>query len=97
MLIVENQAQSSNVEEVLNFVKGTYENDDLKIFVSSVSEVLKIVFKTGMEPNEGISNLIFCVLSSFYPELFESIKKEEEQKALEKKELEEKKGDKAKF
>jgi hypothetical protein len=50
-----------------------------------------------MEPNEGISNLIFCVLSSFYPELFESIKKEEEQKALEKKELEEKKGDKAKF
>lgn len=27
--------------------------------------------------NEGISNLIFCVFSSFYPELIESIKLEE--------------------
>jgi len=25
-----------------------------------------------------VSNLIFCVLSSFYPELFDSIKVEEE-------------------
>jgi hypothetical protein len=50
-----------------------------------VSDVLRIVFKTGIEPNEGLSNLIFCVLSSFYPELFESIRQEELQKAEEKK------------
>jgi hypothetical protein len=44
-----------------------------------------------------VSNLIFCVLSSFYPELFDSIKVEEEQKAKEKKELEEQKGEKTKY
>lgn len=63
---------------MIQFVRSTYESDDLKIFVSSVSDVLKVIFKTGIEPNEGVSNLIFCVLSSFYPELFDSIKVEEE-------------------
>ena len=48
-------------------------------FVNSVSEVLKIVFKTNLEMNEGLSNLIFCVFSSFYPELLDSIKLEEKQ------------------
>ena len=88
--------QSTNTE-VIQFVKSTYESEDLKFFVSTVSEVLRIVYKTGIEPNEGVSNLIFCVISSFYPELFDSIKVEEEQKAKEKKKYEEKKGDKTKY
>lgn len=91
------QTSQSKPEDVIQFVRSTYESDDLKIFVSSVSDVLKVIFKTGIEPNEGVSNLIFCVLSSFYPELFDSIKVEEEQKAKEKKELEEQKGEKTKY
>ena len=91
------QNSQSIPSEVITFVRQTYENDDLKIFVSTVSDVLRIVLKTGIEPNEGVSNLIFCVLSSFYPELFESIEVEKQEKAKEKKEAEEKKGDKAKF
>jgi hypothetical protein len=59
-----------------------------------VSDVLKTVFKTNIEPNEGVSNLFFCVLSSFYPELFDSIQFEEEKKKNEKKE---EKKDKAKY
>ena len=91
------QTAQSRPEDVIQFVRSTYESDDLKLFVSSVSDVLKVIFKTGIEPNEGVSNLIFCVLSSFYPELFDSIKVEEEQKAKEKKELEEQKGEKTKY
>jgi hypothetical protein len=91
------QTSQSKPDDVIQFVRSTYESDDLKIFVSSVSDVLKVIFKTGIEPNEGVSNLIFCVLSSFYPELFDSIKVEEEQKAKEKKELEEQKGEKTKY
>ena len=95
--IADSQGTRSKPDEVIEFVKQTYESDDLKVFVSSVSDVLKIIYKTGMDTNEGVSNLIFCVLSSFYPELFESIKVEEEQKAKEKKEIEEMKGDKTKY
>lgn len=91
------QTAQSRPEDAIQFVRSTYESDDLKLFVSSVSDVLKVIFKTGIEPNEGVSNLIFCVLSSFYPELFDSIKVEEEQKAKEKKELEEQKGEKTKY
>ena len=91
------QTAQSRPDDVIQFVRSTYESDDLKLFVSSVSDVLKVIFKTGIEPNEGVSNLIFCVLSSFYPELFDSIKVEEEQKAKEKKELEEQKGEKTKY
>lgn len=89
--------EDETTKEVVQFVKSTYESDDLKVFVSTVSDVLKIVFKTDMDMSEGVSNLIFCVISSFYPELFDSIRVEEEQKAKEKKELEEKKGDKTKY
>ena len=91
------QTAQSRPEDAIQFVRSTYESDDLKLFVSSVSDVLKVIFKTGIEPNEGVSNLIFCVLSSSYPELFDSIKVEEEQKAKEKKELEEQKGEKTKY
>lgn len=46
-------------------------------FVKKVSDILRIVFKTNIDINEGISNLIFCVFASYYPELYESIKNEE--------------------
>ena len=91
------QTFQSKPEDVIQFVRSTYESDNLKIFVSSVSDVLKVIFKTGIYPNEGVSNLILCVLSSFYPELYDSIKVEEEQKAKEKKELEQQKGEKTKY
>lgn len=47
--------------------------------------------KVNFEPNETISNLIFCVLTSFYPELFDANKHELEMKEQEKKDREEKK------
>ncbi len=36
--------------------------------------------KVNIEPNETISNLIFCVFTSFYPELFDASKHEAEMK-----------------
>lgn len=63
--------------EVMKYVKGTYENEIMANFVRNVSDVLRIVFKTNIEMGEGVSNLIFCVFSSFYPELFDAIKVED--------------------
>jgi len=50
-------------------VKETYQNEALSLFIPTLTNVLKIVMKVNIEPNETISNLIFCVLTSFYPEL----------------------------
>jgi hypothetical protein len=75
----------------VKFVKETYQNEDLKLFIVTLTDVLKIVMKVNFDPNETISNLIFCVLTSFYPELFDAKKHEEEQKEQEKKLKEEKK------
>jgi hypothetical protein len=72
-------------------VKETYQNEALSLFIPTLTNVLKIVMKVNIEPNETISNLIFCVLTSFYPELFDANKHEIEIKAKEKKEKEEKK------
>ena len=66
-------------QEALTFVGDSYSTDAMVGFVSSVSDALKIVFKTNLDINEGLSNLIFCVFSSFYPELLKSIKLEERQ------------------
>lgn len=44
----------------------------MNLFVKKVSDLLKIIFKTNMDINEGISNLIFCVFYSFNTELIES-------------------------
>lgn len=76
----EGEASKSNPKEVVEFVKASYENEAIKLFINTVSDVLKIVLRTNIDPSEGVSNLIFCVLSSFYPELFDSIRFEEEQK-----------------
>lgn len=46
-------------------------------FIKKVSEVLRIVFKTNLEVTESVSNLIFCVLASYYPELYQSMMAEE--------------------
>ena len=61
----------------MKYIKGTYENEIMANFVRNVSDVLRIVFKTNIEMGEGVSNLIFCVFSSFYPELFDAIKVED--------------------
>lgn len=90
------EASKANPNEVVEFVKAAYENETIKLFINTISETLKIVLRVNMDTNEGVSNLIFCVLSSFYPELFDSIRFEEEQKKQDKKEAESKK-DKAKF
>jgi hypothetical protein len=47
------------------------------VFMKRVGEILKIVFKTNIEINEGVSNLIFCVFASYYPELYQSLLNEE--------------------
>ena len=70
---------TSQSKDALDFVRQNYQTNSMTDFVNSVSEVLKIVFKTNLEMNEGLSNLIFCVFSSFYPELLDSIKLEEKQ------------------
>lgn len=41
-----------------------------------MSDTLKIIYRTNIDITEGISNLIFCVFSTYYPELFESVKNE---------------------
>lgn len=48
--------------------------------VSKASNVLRIIHRTNIDANEGISNLIFCVLASFYPDLYESINLDEDSK-----------------
>ncbi len=42
-----------------------------------MSDVLRIVYKTNLEINDGVSNLIFCVFLSFYPEISQSNQLEE--------------------
>ncbi len=49
----------------------------MKEFLKKVSEVLKIIYKTNIDINDGVSNLIFCVFASYYPELFESMEHDE--------------------
>jgi hypothetical protein len=39
--------------------------------------VLRIVSNANVEITETISNLIFCVFATFFPEVFESINREE--------------------
>ena len=75
----------------MKFVKETYESTDIKLFIATLTDVLKRVMKINFEPNETISNLIFCVLTSFYPELFDANKHEMAMKEEEKKLKEEKK------
>lgn len=43
-----------------------------------MSDALRIALKTNIEMTDGVSNLIFCVFASFYPELFEAIQHENE-------------------
>jgi hypothetical protein len=59
--------------EIAQFVRRTYEDKALTEFVSNVSEVLRIVFRTNMEISDSVSNLTFCVFSAFYPELVDAI------------------------
>lgn len=42
-----------------------------------VNEVLRMVYKTNLEISEGVSNLIFCVFATYYPELLQSMMHEE--------------------
>lgn len=49
----------------------------MKQFTNRVSDILKIVYKTNIEINDGVSNLIFCVFLSFYPEIYQSNQLEE--------------------
>lgn len=52
------------------FIHQLYQSEGMTIFMKKVGEVLRIVFKTNLEVTESISNLIFCVLASYYPELY---------------------------
>lgn len=80
------EPSSQQPKEVQEFVKKSYESGPVAEFVDRVSEVLKVVFRVNLDVSEGLSNLIFCVFASFYPELLESIRvEEEEQKEQEKK------------
>jgi len=43
---------------------------------------MRIVYRANVDMSEAVSNVIFCVFSSFYPELIDSIKEEEKRLAL---------------
>lgn len=43
---------------------------------------MRIVYRANVDMSEAVSNIIFCVFSSFYPELIDSIKEEERRLAL---------------
>ncbi len=76
----------------MRIVKDTYQSESLVLFIQSLTRVLRIVMRVNIEPTETtVSNLIFCVLTSFYPELFDANKHYLDDKKREKKELEEKK------
>jgi hypothetical protein len=43
---------------------------------------MRIVYRANVDMSEAVSNIIFCVFSSFYPELIDSIKEEERRLTL---------------
>jgi uncharacterized protein YjgD (DUF1641 family) len=63
--------------EVASYVKSTYEHEAVTNFIKNVSDVMRIVYRANVDMSEAVSNVIFCVFSSFYPELIDSIKEEE--------------------
>lgn len=46
-------------------------------FSANVGDILRILFKTNIDVNRNISSMIFCVFSSYYPELKECLHQEE--------------------
>ncbi len=70
------KGEKPNIDE---FVRRTYESETLSNFTKNVSDVMKIVYHANIDLGESVSNILFCVYSSFYPELLDSFKKEEEQ------------------
>jgi hypothetical protein len=56
-----------------------------------LTDVLRIVMKVNMDPSDTLSNLIFCALTTYYPELTAAYIHEEETKAKEKLEMEQRK------
>lgn len=62
------------------FIHQLYQSEGMTVFMKKVGEVLRIVFRTNLEVTDSISNLIFCVLASYYPELYQSMMNEEVQK-----------------
>ena len=58
-----------------------------------LSDILRIVQNAGLELNESVTNLIFCVFASYFPEIYRQINQEEKRKEEEKREKEEHKDD----
>ena len=59
-------------EDAIRSIQNFFTHDQISQFANKVSDVLRIVYKTNLEINDGVSNLIFCVFLSFYPEISQS-------------------------
>jgi hypothetical protein len=70
--------EGTTADQVIEYIQNLYKSETLHSFITRVSEILRIVYRTNLEINEGVSNLIFCVFASFYPELYESLLNEEQ-------------------
>lgn len=74
------EIDQTDPQAVVAFIHQLYQSEGMTVFMKKVGEVLRIVFRTNLEVTDSISNLIFCVLASYYPELYQSMMNEEVQK-----------------
>jgi len=67
-------------------VRSFYENSEVQQLMQNLSDTLRVVSLAGIEVNDSLTNLIFVVFASFFPEIQHqvefAVKKKEEQKRL---------------
>jgi hypothetical protein len=61
----------------LDLIGKLFASEEMTHLNALVSDTLRIAYRAGIEINEGVMNLIFCVFNSFQPELNECILKED--------------------
>lgn len=68
--------------EVVAKIKGQYGSEQIHQFVALMNDVLRIVSNANIEITDTISNLIFCVFATFFPEVFECMNQEEKKDSV---------------
>lgn len=57
-------------EEIVKQIEHFYGSEKVELFVHEMNDVLKIVQNANIDITDTISNLIFCVFASFFPEVY---------------------------
>jgi hypothetical protein len=64
-------------EDAITNIKTFFNQNQVSNFTNRVSDILRIIYKTNIDINDSVSNLILSVFLSFYPEIYLSIQNEE--------------------